>query len=147
MSSNAASLTEAVALYRGGYLTRFCLRDSYNFEKRHPFQADARRRELAVKLERVVHWHSGQRKFDPAVAYARRWLALDPLDEQVHRELMRLHAWFGGRPASGPKNCPGKGEIPEKAPFYNLFSPGIDPSLLIQHPRDTSAGHRPTSMI
>jgi DNA-binding SARP family transcriptional activator len=96
----AASLTEAVALYRGDFLTGFGLRDSYNFDEWQFFQAEALRRELAGALERLVHWHSGQRDFDPALAYARRWLALDPLDEQVHRELMRLYAWSGQRCAA-----------------------------------------------
>lgn len=95
-----APLTEAVALYRGDFLTGFGLRDSYNFDDWLLFQADALRRELAGALERLVHWHSAQREFDPAVAYAKRWLALDPLDEQVHCELMRLYAWSGQRSAA-----------------------------------------------
>ena len=95
-----APLTEAVALYRGDFLSGFSLRDSYNFDDWLLFQADALRRELAGALERLVHWHSAQREFDPAVAYAKRWLALDPLGEQVHCELMRVYAWSGQRSAA-----------------------------------------------
>jgi DNA-binding SARP family transcriptional activator/predicted negative regulator of RcsB-dependent stress response len=93
-------LTKAAALYRGDFLTGFGLKDSYNFDDWQFFQTDALRRELAGALERLVHWHSAQREFDPAVAYARRWLVLDPLDEQVHNELMRLYAWSGQRSAA-----------------------------------------------
>jgi DNA-binding SARP family transcriptional activator/predicted ATPase len=95
-----ASLTEATALYRGDFLAGFGLRDSFNFDDWQFFQADALRRELASALERLVRWHSSQREFDPAVAYAKRWLALDPLDEQAHGELMRLYAWSGQRSAA-----------------------------------------------
>jgi DNA-binding SARP family transcriptional activator len=96
----AESLSEAVALYRGDFLTGFGLRDSFNYDEWQFYQADALRGELAGALERLVHWHSAQREFDPALAYARRWLALDPLDEQVHRELMQLHVWSGQRSAA-----------------------------------------------
>jgi DNA-binding SARP family transcriptional activator len=96
----AASLTEAVVLYRGDFLSGFGLRDSFNFDEWQFFQAEALRRELAGALGRLVHWHSSQREFDTAVGYARRWLALDPLDEQGHRELMRLYAWSGQRSAA-----------------------------------------------
>jgi DNA-binding SARP family transcriptional activator/predicted DCC family thiol-disulfide oxidoreductase YuxK len=94
------SLTQAVALVRGDFLAGFSLRDSFNFDDWQFFQADALRRELAGVLERLIRWHSAQREFDPAVAYAKRWLALDPLDEQVHNELMRLYAWSGQRSAA-----------------------------------------------
>jgi DNA-binding SARP family transcriptional activator len=93
-------LTEAVALYRGDFLSGFGLKDSYNFDDWQYFQADALQRELAGALEGLVHWHSVQRKFEPAVGHARRWLALDLLDERVHCQLMRLYAWSGQRPAA-----------------------------------------------
>ena len=51
-------------------------------------------------LQRLVRWHSAQREFEPALGYARRRLALDPLDEQAHRHLMRLYAWSGRRSAA-----------------------------------------------
>ncbi len=90
-------LTDAVALYRGDFLSGFGLKDSANFDDWQFFQADGLRRELGGALERLVLWHSAQREFESAVGYARRWLALDPLDEQVHRQLMLLYAWTGNR--------------------------------------------------
>jgi DNA-binding SARP family transcriptional activator len=92
-----ASLTQAVALVRGDFLAGFSLRDSVNFDDWQFFQADALRRELAGALERLVRWHSAQRDFEPAIGYARRWLALDPLDEETHCQLMRLYTWSGQR--------------------------------------------------
>jgi DNA-binding SARP family transcriptional activator len=94
------SLREAVSLVRGDFLSGFGLKDSFNFDDWQLFEADALRGELAAALERLVRWHSSEREFEPAVRYAKRWLALDPLDEQVHCELMQLYAWSGRRSAA-----------------------------------------------
>jgi DNA-binding SARP family transcriptional activator len=93
----AAPLADAVDLYCGDFLAGFGLKDSINFDDWQFFQADALRRELASALERLVHWHVSQRDFEPAIGYARRWLALDPLDEEAHCQLMRLYTWSGQR--------------------------------------------------
>jgi len=95
-----APLTDAVALYRGEFLSGFGLKDSFNFDDWQLFQADALHRELAGALERLVLWHSAQREFEPAAGYAKRWLALDPLNEQAQCELMKLYAWSGRRSAA-----------------------------------------------
>ncbi|MGD9145892.1 MAG: bacterial transcriptional activator domain-containing protein, partial [Anaerolineae bacterium] len=95
-----APLTEAVTLYRGDFLSGFGLRDSVNFDDWQFFQADVLRRELAGALERLVQWHNLQREFTPAVGYARRRLALDPLDEGAHCDLMCSYAWSGQRSAA-----------------------------------------------
>ncbi len=95
-----APLTEAVTLARGEFMDGFGLKDSFNFDDWSLFQAEALRRELAAALQRLAHWHSTQREFEPALGYARRWLELDPLDEQAHRALMRLYTWSGRRSAA-----------------------------------------------
>jgi len=88
-----APLTDAVALVRGDFLSGFSLKDSVNFDDWQLFQAELLRRELAGALQRLVRWHGAQREFEPSVGYARRRLALDPLDEPAHCQLMRLYAW------------------------------------------------------
>jgi predicted ATPase/DNA-binding SARP family transcriptional activator len=93
-------LTEAVALARGEFMSGFGLRDSVNFDDWQLFQAEQIRRELDGALQRLVRWHSSQREFQLAANYARRRLALDPLDEGAHRQLMQLHAWSGRRSAA-----------------------------------------------
>jgi DNA-binding SARP family transcriptional activator len=99
-SACVAPLSDAVALYRDDFLTGFGLKDSVNFDDWQFFQTEALRRELAGVLERLVHWHSAQREFEPALGYAKRRLALDPLDEEAHCELMRLYTWSGQRSAA-----------------------------------------------
>jgi DNA-binding SARP family transcriptional activator len=93
-------LTEAITLYRDDFLAGFTLRDSPDFDEWQYFQTESWRRELAGALESLVRCHTLHEEFDQAIAYARRWLALDPLHELAHRELMQLYAWAGQRGAA-----------------------------------------------
>ncbi len=98
-------LAAAAALYHDDFMAGFSLRDSPGFDDWQFFQAEACRRQLASALERLV---GGLPRFgaDPAearqqaITYARRWLALDPLHEPAHRQLMLLYAWTGQRTAA-----------------------------------------------
>ena len=87
-----APLAEAAALYRDDFMAGFTLRDSPGFDDWQFFQTEALRRALAGALERLVAGHSRRGEWDTAGAYARRWLALDPLHEPAHRRLMELYA-------------------------------------------------------
>jgi DNA-binding SARP family transcriptional activator/tetratricopeptide (TPR) repeat protein len=95
-----APLAEAARLHRGDFLAGFSLRDSTSFDDWQYFQAERLRRELAGTLERLATAQIGQRHWDDAVDAARRWLALDPLHEPAHRQLMRIYAWSGRRGAA-----------------------------------------------
>jgi DNA-binding SARP family transcriptional activator/predicted ATPase len=95
-----APLAEAAGLHRGDFLAGFSLRDSTSFDDWQYFQAERLRRELAGTLERLATAQIGQRHWDDAVDAARRWLALDPLHEPAHRQLMRIYAWSGRRGAA-----------------------------------------------
>ncbi|HZA82794.1 MAG TPA: AAA family ATPase, partial [Actinomycetes bacterium] len=93
-------LAEAARLHRGDFLAGFGLRDSTSFDDWQYFQAERLRRELAGALERLAQAQIGQHRWDDAVDAARRWLALDPLHEPAHRQLMRIYAWSGRRGAA-----------------------------------------------
>jgi DNA-binding SARP family transcriptional activator len=95
-----APLAEAARLHRGDFLAGFSLRDSTSFDDWQYFQAERLRRELAGTLERLATAQIGQRRWDDAVDGARRWLALDPLHEPAHRQLMRIYSWSGRRGAA-----------------------------------------------
>jgi hypothetical protein len=99
-SNCLTALTEAVELYQGDFLAGFTLRDSASFDEWQLYQTEGFRQELATALEQLVRGHSAQGAFDPAIAYARRWLSLDPLHEPVHRHLMRLYVQAGQRAAA-----------------------------------------------
>jgi ABC-type oligopeptide transport system substrate-binding subunit/DNA-binding SARP family transcriptional activator len=98
----APLLQEAVALYRDDFLAGFNLPDSLQFEEWQFFQAEALQELLAGALQRLVTWHhaQGAAEVERAIAYARRWLALDPLHEPAHRRLMALYAQAGRRSAA-----------------------------------------------
>ena len=89
-------LDEAVTAYTGDFLSGFTLRDSAEFDEWQAAQADALRQELAGALERLASSEAPRR----AIAYAKRWLELDPLHEPAHRALMRIHARAGDRVAA-----------------------------------------------
>lgn len=93
-------LTAAVALYKNDFLAGFSLRDSPEFDDWQVYQSDALRRDFASALETLMQCYSAARRFDAALLYARRWLALDRLHEPAHQQLMRLYAWDGKRAAA-----------------------------------------------
>ena len=93
----AGRLAEAADVYTGDFLSGFALRDSVQFDEWQATEAEALRQELAGALERLAH---EERDAVRAIAYARRWLSLDPLNEAAHRALMRLHARAGERAAA-----------------------------------------------
>lgn len=93
-------LAEATDLYRADFMAGFTLRDSANFDEWQFFQAEELRRELADALEKLVSGHHDRGELETAIAFARRWLVLDPLHELVHRQLMTLYAQSGQRSAA-----------------------------------------------
>jgi DNA-binding SARP family transcriptional activator len=93
-------LEAAVTLYRDHFLAGFTLRDSANFDEWQFFQTEELKDELAGALVRLATYHTSQGDFEPAIGYARRWLALDPLHEPAHRHLMVLYAQSNQRAAA-----------------------------------------------
>jgi len=94
-----AALTEAAEIFRGDFLAGFSLRGSPEFDDWQSLTAESLRLELAGVLAKLAAGMAARRQYDLALPYARRWLALDPLDEASHRLLMQIHAWAGDRAA------------------------------------------------
>jgi predicted ATPase/DNA-binding SARP family transcriptional activator len=94
------SLTAAVELYGGEFMAGFTLPDSPGFDEWQFFEREGLRSELAGALQRLVRCYAAQQDWEPAINVARRWLALDPLHEPAHRELMKLYAWDDQRAAA-----------------------------------------------
>jgi DNA-binding SARP family transcriptional activator len=90
-------LAAAVQLYRGDFLAGFFVKDAGDFEE-WQLAEQARLREGAIEaLRALVESYRGRGEYRYGVHYARRLLALEPLAEPVHRELMRLAALSGHR--------------------------------------------------
>jgi tetratricopeptide (TPR) repeat protein len=95
-----SSLGEAIEIYQGEFMAGFSLRDSAAFDDWQFFQREELRRELAAALEILARSHRQKGAFGNAIDFAHRWLKLDPLVEDAHRELMRCFALSGQRNAA-----------------------------------------------
>jgi DNA-binding SARP family transcriptional activator len=93
------SLEQAALLYRGDLLDGFVI-DEEPFEQWLIHERE-RLRELALDaLARLLRHQNSLETTDAATQTARRLLTLDPLQEAVHRVLMRLHVRAGRREAA-----------------------------------------------
>lgn len=93
----AGELAAAAELYRGDLLAGFLVRDSFDFES-WLLTEQERFRDAAVQTFRALVEHFSTRgDFDAAVNWCHRLLAIDPLSEEAHRELIRLHVLAGRR--------------------------------------------------
>ena len=99
-SNDPQSLIAAVDLYRDDFLSGFTLPDCPDFDEWQYFQSESLRQSLASALERLAALLNSQGNPETAISYARRWLALDPLHEAAHRQLMQLYARAGQQAAA-----------------------------------------------
>src|SRR5262245_3861862 len=96
---SADALGQVSALYRGGLLAGLVLAE-------RPFEewlAAERERLHELAIQSLAHLFAYQQQADahePAVQTGLRLLALDPLQEPVHRAVMRLYARLGRREAA-----------------------------------------------
>lgn len=88
-------LRRATDLYRDDFLSGFALRDSLSFEEWESTQRQALRDDLSSALAALTRCYILVGELREAITVGRRWLALDPLNEQAHRLLMRLFDWTG----------------------------------------------------
>ena len=98
--ASAERLGEGVALFAGGFLEGFSLRDSADFDDWQSAEAGALERELGSALRRLVDALIARGDVERAVPRAQRWLELDRLHEPAHCQLIRLYAWGGDRAAA-----------------------------------------------
>jgi DNA-binding SARP family transcriptional activator/predicted ATPase len=90
-------LRRAVDLAQADFMAGFTLRDSAEFDDWQYLTTESYRRELVFALGKLVAALAASREFEPAIHYANRQLNLDRLNEEAHRQLMRLYAWSGQR--------------------------------------------------
>ncbi len=93
-------LKRCADLYQADFLAGFTLRDSSAFDDWQFFQGESLRRKFASVLERLTYSFHHRNELDQAIEYARRWLALDSLVEDAHRELMCCYVLAGQRNAA-----------------------------------------------
>lgn len=93
-------LQRAAGLYTDHFMAGFNLNDCPEFDEWQFFQREALRQQLAQILQRLTEIAAAQADYENALPYARRWLALDPLEELAHRRLMQLYALAGQQAAA-----------------------------------------------
>jgi predicted ATPase/DNA-binding SARP family transcriptional activator len=98
--STVEQLEAAIGLYEGGFGEGLTIRDSANFEDWVLQTGEQLRRQACDLLQRLSDPHTGAPDVAQACAYARHWVALDPLNEAAQRRLMRALANAGQRTAA-----------------------------------------------
>jgi DNA-binding SARP family transcriptional activator/predicted ATPase len=88
-------LTQAIELYRSDFLAGFTLPKCLTFDNWQSLQAETLRLQLSKALEAIVDLNAQQGNLESSLAYARRWLGMDPLNESAHRTLMWLYQQNG----------------------------------------------------
>jgi hypothetical protein len=93
-------LHDAVALYRGGFLEGFSLKDSVAFDDWSLLTRERLQRQALVALRQLSAHYERRGEYETACEYAWRQVELEPWQEQAHQQLMRLLAWNGQRSAA-----------------------------------------------
>jgi DNA-binding SARP family transcriptional activator len=91
---------KAVELYRGDFLEGFIIKNSYEFEDWSFFERERLQRRYLEALAELSDYCGRQGEYEKAIAYAIQILSRDSLQENIHRQLMRLYYAAGNRSAA-----------------------------------------------
>jgi len=97
-ADDARTLTQAVALYRGEFLSTPLQVNSQAFEEWQLFTQMHLHLLALEALDTLGQYHAAQGEFAQVATYARRQIELDPLREAAHRQLMMALARAGRLP-------------------------------------------------
>ncbi len=91
---------EQLALYRGVFLEGIDLPGSQAFEDWMVIEREHYQRLTIWALTKLSSWYEEQRDYEQALGRLNRALTLDPLQEDLQRESIRLHYLAGDRPGA-----------------------------------------------
>jgi LuxR family transcriptional regulator, maltose regulon positive regulatory protein len=94
------NLEKVISLYRGDFLEGLNLRDCPDFDDWQYIERESFLADLASSLKRLAYAYSINREWEKAIQVARRWLNLDPLNEDANRMLIQIFALAGRRSAA-----------------------------------------------
>lgn len=94
---DSQQLAAAVQLFRGDFLAGFFVKDSPAFEEWVLGEQERLREGVVEALRMLIESYRMRGEYRFGVHYARRLVAIDPLSEAAHRDLMRLSALAGRR--------------------------------------------------
>lgn len=90
-------LATAAQEFRGDFLSGFFLDEAAEFEEWLRSEQERLREAAAAALRSLVAHHLQAGSFVLGIQYARKLLQIDPLAEEVHRQLMLLYTYTGRR--------------------------------------------------
>lgn len=99
-ADNWHNLEQAVQLYRGPFLSGMSLPDAPEFQLWASEQRSLHERILLDALKVLISAETTHLDYGRAIQYARMYLDIDEMAEDVHRNLMVLHVLNGDRPAA-----------------------------------------------
>lgn len=100
LAAQGSGLAEVSELAAAPFMAGFNLRDAADFEEWQFLEGEALNRELAAALAIQAAQLAREGGYAAAIEVARRLLALDTLNEEAHRLLMRLHAFKNDQAAA-----------------------------------------------
>jgi predicted ATPase/DNA-binding SARP family transcriptional activator len=98
--TSANQLATAVSRYKGDFLAGFNIRHAPEFEAWALLEQERLRQMFLTSLADLITFHQQRGQFGEAIVCAQRLLAADPLQENIHRQLMSLYAQDNQRPAA-----------------------------------------------
>ncbi|MFO7537016.1 MAG: protein kinase, partial [Chloroflexota bacterium] len=100
LDGQPAALAAAVTLYRGDFLSDFYLENSNEYEEWAAARRAVLRLQTLEALAALADHSLAQSDYVQAEAYAQRQVAMEPLREEGHRQLIRTLARSGRRSAA-----------------------------------------------
>ncbi len=112
-TSLVAKFQHALSLVRGPFLDGFWLREEAPFDEWHVQQQRQWQMRLQLIAEQLSAWQEEAGELEQAQATLTRWLALDPLEEEAYRRLMRVHLAQGDATAALQVYAAGRARLAE----------------------------------
>ncbi|HUF00757.1 MAG TPA: BTAD domain-containing putative transcriptional regulator [Anaerolineales bacterium] len=95
-----ALLTDSARLYRNHFLTGFSLKDAHPFNDWAFAESEDLRHKFSMVLSQLSEDYCAMGQAGQAIPHARRLVALDPLNEAAHRQLMEVYLQAGQQNAA-----------------------------------------------
>src|SRR5438477_1364812 len=131
----------ALSLVRGPFLEGFWLREEAPFDEWVQQQQQQWQVRLQLLFDRLSSWQETGGELEQARITLTRWLALDPLQEEAYRRLMRVHLALGDASAALQVYATCRARLAEEL----RVKPSAETVALAEHIRATAAAHRGTS--
>ncbi len=137
-AESVAQWQYALSLVRGPFLDGFWLGEQAPFDEWHEQQQRQWQVRLQLLFDRLSSGYEAAGEQEQARATLTRWLALDPLQEEAYRRLMRVHLALGDATAALQVYATCQARLAEEL----QVSPSPETVALAERIRATAARHR-----